>query len=374
MKRPSLLLLVVVAGCQPHYSSGKTQCSDKNECPSGFVCGNDGTNSVNTCFDRGTTTCSDTGTFYCPQTNTCWQSLVDCSTVSYCGTATTPDYGACKTSGYHPDCNGDSCLPNAGAGGSYGGAGGAAMGGTGGTGGTAPDGGVRDAAPDVASKDAGGGCGSGCSTGYQCLSGQCCVPPAAGGDCTVFPACGCSPGKVCYPSSTTHAMACAASSNLSEGASCSSGTSCQVGFGCFGGLCKRHCAADTDCPLVAGVQSCIQTSWSSDQTDILGVKVCERLCDPAHPQYPTAPLLSCPVGYNCTSSATGVSYCFQATPLPPGSACSSSADCAMGFYCTVSSVCRQYCLFNSDCASGTACQFNWTTPQYAGSTLVGYCM
>jgi hypothetical protein len=49
MKRISLILLVVCLGCEPHFESGKTLCSDKGECPDGFVCRN------NLCFDNQTT-------------------------------------------------------------------------------------------------------------------------------------------------------------------------------------------------------------------------------------------------------------------------------------------------------------------------------
>lgn len=50
MKRGDIILLVLFVSCQPTFQSGKTLCSDKMECPSGFVCGSDGTNYV--CFDN----------------------------------------------------------------------------------------------------------------------------------------------------------------------------------------------------------------------------------------------------------------------------------------------------------------------------------
>ena len=234
--------------------------------------------------------------------------------------------------------------------------------------------GTADAALDIGKRDGGtSGCSTACLTGQKCLSGQCCVPPAAGGDCTAYPSCGCPAGEVCYPSSTTSAMACFTADNLAEGADCTDGSTCMAGLGCFGGICKRYCATDSDCPSVGGVRSCQQTTWSSDDTDILGVMVCERVCDPAHPQSPTAPLLSCPAGFNCSSSTDGASYCLEAAPLPTGSTCMDEVDCAAGYYCAMSGSCTRYCLSNADCPSGTTCQFTWSPPEYAGSIEVGYC-
>jgi hypothetical protein len=40
MKRGSVILLVGFLGCEPHFESGKTLCSDKGECPGGFFCSN----------------------------------------------------------------------------------------------------------------------------------------------------------------------------------------------------------------------------------------------------------------------------------------------------------------------------------------------
>jgi hypothetical protein len=82
-----------------------------------------------------------------------------------------------------------------------------------------------------------------CGAGQQCLSNQCCTPPAAGGVCSAYPACGCPSGQICYPSDTSHGMACFTSNYLTEGADCTNGN-CQAGLGCFGSTCKRYCLAD----------------------------------------------------------------------------------------------------------------------------------
>ena len=424
----ALVLLLLLTGCSPKYTSGKTQCSDKYECPSGYLCVSSGTTSVcvtkdsdcsaakpcasgSSCWDDGSssthycvdnaiTQCSSTSTYYCAQTETCWLSAGACSTVTYCGNAQHPGSVICATAGYLPDCNGDSCfLPDAGA---------PSPGKDAGTGGSGGDAGrdsasvtpevavadvVRDSAgvtPDVLAADASRDSGLGrdslssgdgpiacttaatCGPRQQCLSSQCCTPPAAGGVCSPNPACGCPSGQVCYPSTTSHAMACFTSNYLTEGADCTNGN-CQAGLGCFGSICKRYCLADTDCPMVAGVQKCLQTTWSSDSTDIAGIMVCQRVCDPAHPQNPIAPFLACPAGFGCSSSTTGASGCYKTAPLPAGSTCATDDDCSPGYYCTTSGACLKYCLSSADCTTGTTCQFTWSPPEYAGSTMVGYC-
>ncbi len=374
MKYDRLFVFVVLAGCGPNYTSGKTQCSDKKECPSGYSCSDDGTNATHYCVDNETLSCGSGSGFYCSQSDTCWAQPGACSTVTYCGTAKHPGNVICASSGYVPDCNGDACLATgvAGSGGSTGG------------GGIGDAGVIRDAsvlrdvrtadlAPDTLGRDTISPCATPCSTGQQCYAGQCCTPPAAGGNCTPYPSCGCASGQVCYPSSTTQSMACFTANNLAEGADCTGGLSCQAGLGCFGGTCKRYCGSTGDCPSIGGVRSCDQTVWSSDKTDILGVMVCERICDPAHPQSPTAPLVACPSGFNCSSDTGGVSYCFKASPLAAGSTCAAEADCPAGSYCTTSGVCTRYCLSAGDCPSGTTCQFTWSPPEYAGAYVVGYC-
>ena len=79
MKRGDLVLLVLLVSCQPNFQNGKTLCSDKQECPSGFVCGNDGTD--NFCFDNKIAGCPS-GYFYCASSGVCKVSLTQCSTTS----------------------------------------------------------------------------------------------------------------------------------------------------------------------------------------------------------------------------------------------------------------------------------------------------
>jgi hypothetical protein len=405
MNRHAILVLVlagaVAASCAPKYVSGSTECSSKAECPtgyfcgnngagtrvcfkpcatqkcdSGFVCANDGANGVDVCIEKGTTTCQSSETYYCKQAGLCWTDSVACSTITNCGSLGVPDYRACSVSTLHPDCNG-SCTTGTGGGGSTGGTGGSKT--DAGVGGSIADAGAKDGAvakdgpsAEVGSKDALVLCPTTCSSSQQCLGGQCCSTPAAGGECNHNPSCGCAAGKVCYPSDLTHAMACLTANNFTEGADCSSGSSCQAGLGCFDGLCQRYCNSNSDCPSVAGLQSCEATYWSDVDTVIPGVKICTRICDPAHPQNPTAPLLSCPAGFGCESTSDGISYCYKTSPLPAGSTCSDSADCSPGYYCAVKGACNKYCLTNADCTGGLTCRPATSTSK-AGTFSVGYC-
>ena len=52
MKCFAVLIVIAVAGCGPNYESGKTECSDKNECPSGFHCGTSSTSTTKVCFSN----------------------------------------------------------------------------------------------------------------------------------------------------------------------------------------------------------------------------------------------------------------------------------------------------------------------------------
>jgi hypothetical protein len=161
MKYNRLLLLIVLAGCQPTYTSGKTECSDKKQCPSGFSCSDDGTNAVHYCIDnKNLPACASTNsTFYCSQSNTCWSQPGACSTVTYCGTAQNRDYVICATAGYVPNCNGTTCSPGTSVG--TGGSGGSKDAGVG-SGGTLGTGGNKDAGAGI-----GGALGTGGTGGIK---------------------------------------------------------------------------------------------------------------------------------------------------------------------------------------------------------------
>ena len=202
-----LLVLLVVAGCQPNYTSGKTECSDKEECPSGYSCSDDGTSSKHYCIDnKNLPNCLSGSKFYCSQSATCWAEPGACSTVTYCGTATNPSYAICITPGWVPDCNGSTCNPpgSTGTGGTK--DAGAATGGTGGAGGikttsvgTGGSGGNKDAGGFDAVA-IGGSVGLGGTSGHGGAGG-------AGGSTVIAAMCTGTPGDC---SGNTSSASCAA--------------------------------------------------------------------------------------------------------------------------------------------------------------------
>jgi hypothetical protein len=340
-------LVVCWFGCSPGYQSGETQCSEQDECPSGFICSESGSTATHICVTRPEG-CADQYSFYCPASRTCWPSAVACSTVFNCGTSAAPDYSACLTAGYHPDCTGTSCIADSS--------------GTGGAGGRS----------DAGAGGAGGAAGGATGTGTSADAGVC-PPPAAGGTCNVFPACGCPAGTVCYPKNMTAGLACYPTAGLGEGAACDD--MCAAGLGCFGSVCKPYCQSDSDCPLIDSARSCKATYWDDTNT-IAGVFVCVRVCDPVSPQNPRSPLLACPAGFGCSSAGTtlpGASNCIE----QPGtgvtdSACSSSEDCTPGYYCSNGGTCIRYCYTAADCPAGVSC-ISFSTPSYAGTVEVKHC-
>jgi hypothetical protein len=176
MKRLGLLILIVAAGCSPHYTNGKTQCSSDKQCPSGYSCSDDGTSATHYCFDNKSLGCPSNAGFYCSQSKTCWAKPGACATVTYCGTTKNPGNVICNSLGYHPDCNSATCVangvtPDSGTGGVLGTGGSTTVvTGTGGSGGTTVVGGTSGT---VTAKGGSGGTivvGSGGVTGTGGLS------------------------------------------------------------------------------------------------------------------------------------------------------------------------------------------------------------
>jgi hypothetical protein len=211
-----------------------------------------------------------------------------------------------------------------------------------------------------------------CQGSLRCYGGTCCEPsPLSGSECSL-PACGCREGQVCDLDGATKTMKCRTTNDVQEGQACSyPGAVCAAGLGCFGGVCKPYCQRDTECKAVAGVQECQQTVWS-DRTDITGVGVCSRVCDPVNPQDPATPLLSCPRGASCNPGSKGASDCGWAGTGQVGDYCDASTRCAPGNYCTAWGTCNRFCYKNEDCPEGIACGA-FLDDESAGTLLVGAC-
>ena len=348
MMKRSFVLLLALLGCGPNFESGKTQCSDKLECPGGYTCGSEQKGGTPLCYSQ--TNCGGKA-FFCKWANVCAAGPAQCPDSSGGGgspggsSVTGPS--SCTDAQYPVYCPALGSTPA----------------------------GCWEANTDCSTAAT---CSDGvphaCTTGRKvyCAGQQCCVPPAAGGECNV-PACGCASGQVCYPDTVATGLTCITSNGIAEGAECT-GKACAAGSGCFGSLCRRYCQTASDCLIVDGARSCDETYWAKDQP-ITGVSVCSRVCDPVSPQNPRSPLLSCPAGFGCTSGdgSPGASDCIHQTgTLTAGATCTATSDCAPGYYCTNGSICNKYCFTSADCPSGISCNF-FATPQYAGTTQVGYC-
>jgi hypothetical protein len=294
----------------------------------------------------------------------CWSAGTDCSTVKNCGNGM---YHACRT-GFIYDCAAAQCI--AADGGRDAGTDARADATVTCTGGLTPCG---NRCVDLRSDEtACGNCSTVCPNNNTCLAGQCCATPAAGGTCNL-PSCGCATGRVCYPDTVQTGLSCFVTDGVQEGQACPNGEVCASGSGCFGSMCKRYCNADTDCTAFDGARLCLQTIWP-DQTDISGVLVCQRICDPVSPQSPRSPLQTCPAGFNCLAGDTmpGASDCVPGGTGGLGAACTTRAECLPGYYCTVNGICNRYCYTTADCTGGSTCQF-FATPEYAGTRQVGFC-
>jgi hypothetical protein len=223
-----------------------------------------------------------------------------------------------------------------------------------------------------------GACDKVCNLHANCVSGACecpagadcsCGRPVNGGECTVFPQCGCGASQgcalandgssVCGPAGAVPAYAVAGS--------------CVAGTANWGGICKPWCATDADCPgAVSG--RCQPAKRRSDGATIAGVGFCASpLCDPAHPQTGGGSFTACPTGFHCSADKSGVADCIVRTTGngTDGTPCLTLADCAPEYYCSSGGTCTRFCRANSDCAGTQTCSFlfGWK----AGAAAVGFC-
>ena len=357
MKRGDLIFVVLLLGCSPHFESGKTQCSDKGECPSGFICLNNGAS--NLCYDSNTPPFTGgaggrAGTGGVVATTTGGQGGgMGGSSTSSGGTAGR-DAGPAPTGGLMATggsiATGGSSGGTAGrdagpapTGGSSGGtagrdAGPAPTGGSIGSGGVVTTGGSSGgtAGRDAGPAPTGGSIGSGgvvTTGGSSGGTGGSCTDPSYPIHCDSLgpvPA-GCwGPGTVCSTiancgtSTTPDYVACGIAGYHPD----CSGTTCVPNTGGSGGA--------------GGTGGSGGAGGGGGSTGTCPPPEAGGTCN-------VFPACGCPAGQVCypNTKATGLK-CFPSGGLADGTDCSTGDLCASGFGC-FGSICKRYCQLDSDC-------------------------
>jgi hypothetical protein len=144
---------------------------------------------------------------------------------------------------------------------------------------------------------------------------------------------------------------CRPSGPLQEGALCStSDDQCGNGLLCSGDFagtvptCHRMCAANTDCPQIAGPAGDLPACIVSLNATTL-VHGCTKPCNPLA----SATNNLCAVGLKCEPSG-GQTLCGHAGTGVAQSPCTLASDCAQGFACLVpGNHCVAVCLSANDC-------------------------
>jgi hypothetical protein len=221
-----------------------------------------------------------------------------------------------------------------------------------------------------------GTCGNACHLDETCAAGSCmcmatamkcaCPAPPNGGECTLHPQCGCSPGQGCYPTGSNGASQCLTAGTKPLLSACTQASDCAPGLTCVyysgagysAGLCKSLCGQDGDC---SGVEPgrCTFLGGTS------GVSFCEISCDPTNPSDTQNNFQACPAGIACGEVGSGSMLHEQDCTGPVGSvtsgACQHNSDCAPGYTCASAkgdpsgTFCHKLCTSNADCGTKTCC-------------------
>ena len=328
MKRGDLIFVVLLLGCSPHFESGKTQCSDKGECPSGFICLNNGAS--NLCYDSNTPPFTGgaggrAGTGGVVATTTGGQGGgMGGSSTSSGGTAGR-DAGPAPTGGLM--ATGGSIATGGSSGGTAGrDAGPAPTGGSsGGTAGRdagpAPTGGSIGSGGVVTTGGSSGGTGGSCTDPSYPIHCDSLGPVPAGcwGPGTV-----CSTIANCGTSTTPDYVACGIAGYHPD----CSGTTCVPNTGGSGGA--------------GGTGGSGGAGGGGGSTGTCPPPEAGGTCN-------VFPACGCPAGQVCypNTKATGLK-CFPSGGLVDGTDCSTGDLCASGFGC-FGSICKRYCQLDSDC-------------------------
>ena len=325
MRRASFMLLFALVGCAPHFESGKTQCSDRNECPSGFVCGNNGSSTTNLCYDRKVVGCGE-NEFYCGAINACRPKPADClSDLSGLGgsagmrsTGLTGGIGGTAAPGTAG--SGGSRAISAASGGATSAAGGGATSAAGGGATSAGGGGATSAAGGGATSAAGGGATSAAGGGAtSSTDGSSAISVSTGGTPGTS-----SDGGVNACSNPSYPMYCPAAGSVEAGC-WASGTVCSTITSCSG--VPKACSSSNKKVFCGGPDCCSPPEAGGS-------------C--------SLPACGCPSGKVCypDTPSTGMT-CLTSDGITQGQPCN-GLTCASGLGCFNGS-CRKYCLADSDC-------------------------
>jgi hypothetical protein len=211
-----------------------------------------------------------------------------------------------------------------------------------------------------------------------------CSPPA-GSSCDTSPQCGCTGGQNCSITNfTSGATSCVAPGTTNDFANCTGNGvgQCKVGSTCVDGVCSPYCESTANCP--GAHRECQQVSGSTGAA-VPGFKVCTQFCDPTAPTSSASPYMGCGPAVNCFPDPAGVSSCFGPTTAAgtQDQYCDTgfgtdgdSSLCAPGYACVGDTLfgftCTKFCHIGASCGAGLTCTA-FSTPQYAGTTQIGYC-
>ncbi len=198
--------------------------------------------------------------------------------------------------------------------------------------------------------------------------GGCTVP--TGKVCTMVPQCGCSASQNCDVTKTDGTTACVAAGSAPIMEPCDAIGQCQKGSSCIGGLCKKQCNTEADCPSGNICDQVMYTpTGSTTSQPVVGFKVCQvDSCDVLSPaaKCGSANCVLVEDGSSfCIPSGTGVGIggCSEADPL----------TCAQGYICVNGNECLKWCRVGfSDCSLGETCG-GFTTPHFVGGVEYGVC-
>lgn len=196
-----------------------------------------------------------------------------------------------------------------------------------------------------------------------------CKPPT-GKVCSIYPQCGCDPGKACTIADTTGKTSCRAAGPKGVNEDCTLDSACKAGLTCYLGICQAYCAKDEDCPTAGS--SCLAQQYlptgSTTPTEIPGKLLCHQKCNPLDP----APV--CGSNTNCLVLLGRTLCSWASTNTGVGGCKSGNLLCAPGWSCVSTGDCMKNCRvgFAGDC-TGTKTCVKFTDPPIVDGIEYGVC-